>query len=148
MKSARFIPVQNRLKQLVRAPGGRTVGETLKGATEALEAARIPTLEAVDEIVLAMEALGPEAPASAVYALASQVVDLAGYFDEPHLFAAAWSLCDLAQALTGGVQADPDSVVVHVRALKALRRPGTDDPALRAQILDGLRQVSIRAAST
>ena len=142
MPAVRRFPAANRLAELVRAPGGRTIRRMLADAEAVLEASR-PTLDAeLDQRIGALEQLAGagESGRGEIYDNASAIIDTAGLFGFDHLGEAAYVLCDLVDSLAEQGRWDPSAVAVHVEALRLLR--SADCPsAERDRLLAGLHAV-------
>jgi hypothetical protein len=143
---------ENKLAGAIQTSGGVTIAEALDRAHEGVESLRDEALVALDEKIARIEgfALSPSFSSSAadirqVYALANEILNEAGAFGLVELSAAGRSLCDLTVARADGEGLDLRAIRVHVEALKSLRRPDVHgDAAIRAAVLDGLRQVTAK----
>lgn len=124
-------------------PGGAGVDQVMKRAEQALENHRIQAIAALRETIAQLEAAArraDDASAARVYALSTDVLDVAGIFLPP-LCRAANSLCDLAQRMNAAGRWDWPSVNVHVSAMRLLLdRTDESDPAVQA-VLRGLGSV-------
>lgn len=145
---------RNRLGQLVARPGGITVSEALERAEAGLSEMAEPWAEALDEAIAklgvacaALRERPRDASAlTAAYALADEIVGLAGPAKLEAVGRAAYSLCDLLDRAQSGGAAPVDlrAVQVHLQALALLRRPAseTGGESGRSAILDGLAQLA------
>lgn len=150
-RSISFNP-QQRLAALLRRPGGVPLDKAAEQAEQRVQTLRdrcVGVLDAKIEQMARMAADG--APPARLYAAASEIFSLAATFDLRELSQAASSLCDLlawtqSHADPGGVL--KKSVVVHLDALRTLRRPElSSDTAARAAVVEGLRQISLKYKS-
>lgn len=128
-------------------PGGRLVRDADRLAREALNTHREDVMATVAITLDALEAICTEAPDDAgprVYALASSVTDLAGFFDTGLLFEATYSLCDVSdRMITAGIWRWPP-IQVHVQALRMIFAGGCRADRTGEALLDGLRSVAMR----
>lgn len=145
MSGARLVRVQSPLSRQLALPGGRSAAEAERLADDALQGHRAATFAELGELVGRLEALcaqpDAEGPAQA-YALAASLVDLAGFFDTGPFYAAAYSLCDLADRSRTAGRWSWEAVGVHVGALRLLHTGGLqpDGPGSEG-LIDGLRRV-------
>ena len=77
-----------------------------------------------------------------VYALASSIVDLAGYFDTGPLFDAAYSLCDVSDRMIHAETWHWPSVRVHAQALRLILANGCRVGRTSETLLAGLRSIT------
>ena len=146
---------ENRLAKALASPGGITVGLALSRAEKALDAMRSDCLSVLDTKIAQIDASASTASFSstesaieAVYTLSSEILHEAGMFGLAELSEVARSLCNLTDSLRQTANLDVQAIEVHVATMKLLRRPDVDsDPPIRAAVLDGLKQISIKAAS-
>lgn len=145
MTEAKKLKIKTSLALKMERPGGRSFQEIAQRADGNLEGHREAVMAIVAERVEALEALcARQDPCAggAVYALASEIVDLAGYFDTGPLYEAAYSLCDIADRMLGlGVWLWPP-VQVHGRALRLILAEGCRVTSASRQILEGLHAVA------
>jgi len=146
---------ENRLAKALASPGGITVGLALSRAEKVLDAMRPDCLSVLDTKIAQIDASASTASFSstesaieAVYTLSSEILHEAGMFGLAELSEVARSLCNLTDSLRQTANLDVQAIEVHVATMKLLRRPDVDsDPPIRAAVLDGLKQISIKAAS-
>ena len=80
-----------------------------------------------------------------MYALSNEILSEAGVFGLNELSEAGRSLCDLTGNWRAEIKLDIRAIAVHVAAMKSLRRPDVEgNPAIRAAVLEGLRQVTAK----
>lgn len=133
-----------KLKKMLDQPGGVTAEQALARAKQGLESIREDCLGATDEKIASLHALAGGAEAGRgekMYRLSNEVFAEAGGFGLGELSAVAHSLCSLLAAHEG---APPPraAAMVHVEAMRALRRPElAGDKAARMAVLQGLRGV-------
>lgn len=147
MTQARQFKFRSALAQKLRIPGGRTVGEADRLASEGLESHREAVMQTIDAILAEMEDISARMPADAgadVYALASKVIDLVAYFDTGPLHEAAFSLCELSDRMLAAGDWQWPPVVVHVQALRLILTDGCRRGRMSDLLLDGLRALSAR----
>ena len=145
MTEARTFKVKSTLARQLQDPGGRLVRDIDRQATEALETHRDDAMAAVVQTLDQLDGLCAEAAADAgprVYALASSIVDVAGYFDTGPLFDAAYSLCEVSDRMIQAGTWHWPSVQVHAQALRLIL--ANDCRAGRASetLLAGLRSIT------
>ena len=149
MSPVKRIAWTNRLEKLLHEPGGMTVGDALRKATENLETIRDSSLSTLDEHLGKIEALRREAGrvASAevkegIYRLSNSIHSIAGVFGLGQLGEAAFSLCELIDRQRERDHWSPEAVDVHLAAFRIFRRP--DDQVDGEAVLAGLRQITER----
>jgi hypothetical protein len=146
---------ENRLAKALALPGGITVGLALSQAEKALDALRPDCLSALDAKIAQIDASASgasfsstESDIEAVYTLSNEILHEAGMFGLAELSEVARSLCNLTDSLRQTATLDLQAIEVHIATMKLLRRPDVDsDPPTRAAVLDGLKQISVKAAS-
>jgi hypothetical protein len=145
---------ENRLAKALASPGGITVGLALSRAEKALDAMRLDCMSELDAKIAQIDASVSAASFSAtesaigtVYGLSSEILHEAGMFGLNELSQVARSLCNLTDSLRQTANLDVQAIGVHVATMKLLRRPDVEsDPPTRAAVLDGLKQISVKAA--
>ncbi len=142
MSVVRKFEPEVRLKKLLDQPGGVTAEQAIARAKEGLESIREDCLGATDQKIAALQALGAAGEpgyGEKMYRLSNEVFAEAGAFGLGELSAVAHSLCSLLAANEG--RAPPRApVLVHVEAMRALRRPElAGDKQARMAVLQGLR---------
>jgi len=139
---------RSRLAQQLAQPGGRTIADAVRRAENGVETHREASMQAVAAILTKLEhastAREPDS-GQAIYDLAASLVDLAGFFDTGPLYAAAYSLCELTDAMLAGGTWDWPSVEVHVRALRLILADGCSDGEMSRIIMAGLSALVARA---
>jgi hypothetical protein len=152
MSSVRIFRKENRLAKKLRAPGGITVDEALKRADQRLETVREKSLVALDSKIDAIARVAANRnidDAVDAAACAGEVFSLAGTFQLHELSQAAGSLHNLLLYGPQGEATPWDAILVHVNALRTLRRPElSGDLAARTAVVQGLRRVSERLKRT
>jgi hypothetical protein len=145
---------ENRLSKTIWAPGGKTMEKALEDANANLEEVRGERLDGLRVKLKEIQALGRRcekeaklADIRALYALSSDVNDIAGVFGLPELGQAAYSLCELLDNLGARKVWNWPAVQVHLNGLLLLADPANAPPAARKSVVDGLRQVCQRVAS-
>lgn len=145
MTEAKKLKIKTSLALKMERPGGRTFQEIAGRADGKLEGHREAVMATIAERAEALDALcvrQDPCDAGAVYGLASQIVDLAGYFDTGPLYEAAYSLCDIADRMLGlGVWLWPP-VEVHSRALRLILLENCRVTRASETLLEGLQAVA------
>lgn len=145
MTETKKLKIKTSLALKMERPGGRTFHEIVGRADGKLEGHREAVMATIAQRVEALDALCVRQDAcdgGAVYGLASQIVDLAGYFDTGPLYEAAYSLCDIADRMLGlGVWRWPP-VEVHSRALRLILAEHCRVTRASETLLEGLRAVA------
>ncbi|WP_395946066.1 hypothetical protein [Brevundimonas sp.] len=132
------------LQRQMARPGGVTLAEAVARAEQGLEAQRERTmliLQANVDALAALCAARADGADGDVYALASALVDMAGFLEIPPFYAAAYSLCEAAHRMAAAEQWSWPSVEVHVRALSLILADDGRPGAATDQLLAGLRAV-------
>lgn len=144
MSVVRKFEPEVRLKKILNEPGGVTAEQAIQRAKAGLESIRADCLDATDKkIALLVELAASDEPGSGetMYRAANEVFAEAGAFGLGELSAVAHSLCGLIAA-NDGVKPPRAAVMVHVEAMRALRKPElAGDKAARMAVLQGLRGV-------
>lgn len=150
MSTVRRFRPENRLKAKLAAPGGKLVSDALAHAESRLDSISGPVLAAIDQKILAIEALtlagargeAPDAPEQ-IYATSNEIFAEAGAFGRKALSEAAHSLCTLLSRSSESVPWP--SVTVHVQTMRILRQQHVESSDTMCQaVLEGLRKVSAR----
>lgn len=145
MSEARTFKIKSSLARQLQDPGGRQVRDLERQATAQLETHRDDTMAAVATTLDALEALCAEAAIDAgprVYALASSIVDVAGYFDTGPLFDAAYSLCEISDRMIQAGTWHWPSVRVHAQALRLILANDCRAGRTSETLLAGLRSIT------
>lgn len=144
MSEARTVKVKSQLARQLAIPGGRTVAEAKRLAEVGLESHRADTMADLGRLVGQLEELCAAGAAEGrprVYALASALVDMAGFFDTGPFYTAGYSLCDLSERMqVAGTWSWP-AVEVHVKALRLILAGGCKAGPESDTLLQGLKQV-------
>jgi hypothetical protein len=145
---------ENRLSKTIWAPGGKTMEKALEDANASLDEVREERLDALRVKLMEIQALGRRCEKNAklgdirsLYALASDVNDIAGVFGMPELGQAAFSLCELLDNLGARKVWNWAAVQVHLNGLLLLADPANCPPEARKAVVEGLRQVCQRVSS-
>ena len=151
MTEAHNIKVKNRLGELMRQPGGRSVIDAIRTAESRVEKNRDTFVVALDRAIGRLEAAGaglteqqdPQRTAE-IYAAANDMIAMAGLVGFQALDEVAHGLCDLIDVLRAEGAWSAGAIKVHVDSVLLLRGLRPQDELAREKILDGLRQVWIR----
>ncbi len=145
MSEARTFKVKSTLARQMQDPGGRQVRDLERQATAQLETHRDDAMTTVAGTLGLLELLCAEMPADGgprVYALASSIVDLAGFFDTGPLFEAAYSLCEISDRMIQAQAWHWPSVQVHAQALRLILAGGCRTGRTSDALLAGLRSIT------
>lgn len=145
MSEARTFKVKSTLARQMQDPGGRQVRDLERQAVVQLETHRDDAMASLAGTLAKLDALCAEAPEAAgprVYALASSIVDLAGYFDTGPLFEAAYSLCEISDRMIQAEAWHWPSVRVHAQALRLILAGGCRTGRTSDALLAGLRSIN------
>jgi len=150
--TARVFAVENKLSQIAREPGGRTIENAVRAAETRVESTRAASIASLVEKAEQMTALAAQGRASGdattfdrIYDMSNVIFGLAGSFGLKPLAEAAFSLCDLADWFRGGEPANWPAIDVHVDGIRLLATLGDKAGAAGAEsILEGLRRVRAR----
>ncbi len=144
---------ENRLAKVVWLPGGKSISQALDDAQASLEEVRVEQLDVLNSKLDALQALGKKSEKNptlgdikGLYALSSEIIDVAGLFGLPELGHAAFSLCELLDRLKSRKTWNWPAVQVHLHGLVVLADPDKTPPEGRQDVVDGLRQVCQRVA--
>jgi hypothetical protein len=147
MSEARLLKIKSPLARQMHEPGGRTVQEAERRASLEIEVHRAPAMAAIarslDELEALCVAAAPDAGPQ-VYALASRIIDVGGYFDLGPLHNAVYSLCEIADRMIGGGVWRWPSVEVHLRAARLILAEDCRPSRTTETLLNGLRAVAAR----
>jgi hypothetical protein len=151
VKPAKTFKYENRLAKSVGAKGGMSASEALSRAQQAVNEMREPTIAEIDanlkeiyRLAEHMKAAGgfDEEALQQMYICGNRVVAMGGVFGLGELGKAAYSLCELVSRFQTLERFQHSMVQVHVDGLRLLRNPGDHAPAIREEVLNGLRQVA------
>jgi hypothetical protein len=142
------------LASTLDAPGGITEEDALVLAESALElktkSVNAELDRVVDEIAKLTAQTGP-APARElrvkIYDLANTVHSVAATFDRRALGLAAYHLCELLDAFDTQGRWVQEAVRVHSASMLALRDDARIPPEVRMEMIEGLRQVVVKATA-
>ena len=151
MKPANTFKYENRLAKSVVTRGGMSAAEALSAAQQAVNEVREPTIAEIDANLRAIYALAEgmkatnafdEEALQKMYICANRVIAMGGVFGLGELGQAAYSLCELVSRFQTLERFQLSMIQVHVDGLRLLRNPGDHPAAIRAEVLNGLRQVA------
>jgi hypothetical protein len=137
--------VHTSLQRQMARPGGRLIAEAESRANQALDAQRDHVFDLLVINIDAIDALcdgRPDDAPAQIYALASAMVDMAGYLDVPAFFEAAFSLCEIADRMRVADVWSWPSVEVHVRVLRLTLADQGRVTADSERLLEGLRALT------
>jgi len=141
--------IQTPLARKMAVLGGRTVAEALAQAERGVESHRAAGMSTLTATLVRLEqATTARAPGaeSTIYPLASELLDMAGFFDTGPLYKAAFSLCDIADKMHANDVWDWPSIDVHVRAMRLILTEDCKDSTTAKTVLQGLAAVAQRFA--
>ncbi len=150
MNPARVFKVKNRLAQIVRVPGGKTVAEAVRKADSRIETLRESTVASFQDQVARLSQQAevgraqPDTALKALYRTANDIFSLAGVFGYHGLGEAAYGLCDLAQRYGEEGPVNWPAIDVHIDGIRLLASPDCDNVEV---VLQGLRDVRARVLS-
>jgi hypothetical protein len=132
---------------LLRQPGGLSEADAVAGATAGLESLRAESGAALDAAMQRAEAAAAEGPpgSETLYRCASEIVEYAGGYGLGPMEKAAYSLCELVDALREAGRWNADGVAVHLQTLRLLRPAPPDSAEAYQPVLAGLEQVVVAA---
>lgn len=144
---------ENQLAKVIWTPGGKTIAQALDDAQANLEEIRLESLDVLRAKLEEIQALGRRsesashgADVQSLFALSSEVLDIAGLFGLPELGQAAFSLCELLDRMASKKTWNWPAVQVHLHGLLVLADPDKTPPEARQSVVEGLRQVCQRIA--
>lgn len=144
MSQVRTTKIKSTLATQLARPGGRTVADARRLAEAGLQSHKAGVMEDLGGLIGQLETLcaaPDDQRRDRVYALASALVDMAGFFDTGPLYDAGYSLCELSDRMqVSGTWSWP-AVEVHVKALRLIYAGGCKVGAESEVLLQGLRSV-------
>ncbi len=151
MTEGRNIKVKNRLGELMRQPGGRSLVEALRGAEKRLDKISPDLLKGLDRAIARIEAgasaLGDptdEQALAEVYQGSNEIIALAGLVGYAPIDEVAHGLCELIDAFLAEGQWNDQAIRVHITSVQLLRSLPKDDRDGRDRVVDELRKVWAR----
>lgn len=148
MTQGHNIKVKNRLGEMMRQPGGRSLVEALKGAEKRLDKLSPDLLKGLDRAIAKLDAgaasLGDspnEKALSEVYQASNEIISLAGLVGYAPIDEVAHGLCELIDAFLTEGQWNDQAIRVHIDAVQLLRALPAADKDGRERVLDGLSKV-------
>ncbi|WP_292054502.1 MULTISPECIES: chemotaxis protein CheE [unclassified Brevundimonas] len=141
-EGATAVKVVSSLSKKMAEPGGLTVADIERRAKERLQKHKTDAMRSVELAVSELEKrveVGADHPDEAFYLTASQMLDVAGFFDTGPLYDAGYSLCELLDVMQTSGEWNGDSVRVHVRALRMILNAGCETTPQSATLLAGLK---------
>lgn len=147
MTTVKITRSKSSLSRKMAVPGGRTVQEAIALAEKGLEGHREAGLASIASLLVQLEeatALRAPDSHSAIYSLAAELLDMAGFFETGPLYTATFSLCDIADRMQADGAWDWPSVAVHVGAMRLIISDGCQANATSEAVLDGLDAVRKR----
>lgn len=148
MTQAITFKYKSRLAKQLAQPGGRTIADAVRLAERGVEGHRESGMRAMAAILGQLEQAcraREAASGQSIYDLAAGLLDMAGFFDTGPFYGAAYSLCDLADAMLASGTWDWPPVEVHVRALRLILTDGCVDGEASTAVLAGLKALVSRA---
>ena len=148
MTTMKIIWGSSSLSRKMAAPGGRTVQEALDLAQKGLEThreagvAKMASLLAQLEDATAKKNIDSQ---GAIYPLAADLLDLAGFFETGPFYKATFSLCDIADRMQVEGVWDWRSVAVHVGVMRLIMSEGCRSTAISEAVLQGIGAVSMHS---
>lgn len=148
MTEGRNIKVKNRLGEMMRQPGGRSLVEALRGAEKRLDKISPDLLKGLDQAIAKLDAgvsaVGNppnERALAEIYQASNEIITLAGLVGYAPIDEIAHGLCELIDAFLAEGQWNDQAIQVHIDAVQLLRSLPKTDTAGRERVVDGLRKV-------
>jgi hypothetical protein len=145
----RIRKVRTSLQRQMARPGGITIDEAVERAEQGLESHRNRIMEILQAQVDLLNSLCRRRPPKAdskIYALASALVDLAGFLEIPPFYTAAYSLCEATHQMTAAKTWSWPAVEVHAHALTLILANDCNGGEAIDHLLAGLHAVVQRGA--
>ena len=142
--AVRIRDITTSLQRQMARPGGIDIEAAVAAAEQGLEGRREETLRVIQDKVQALSAFcagRPAAPEAELYAIASVLVDTAGFRDMPAFYEAAYSLCEVVSRMSAAEAWSWPSIDVHVHALSLILGEGGGASDANSTLLAGLRAV-------
>lgn len=140
----RIRKIRTSLQRQMARPGGITIEEAVERAEQGLESQRERIMELLQAQVDLLNSLCRRRPPKAdgkIYALASALVDMAGFLDIPPFYTAAYSLCEAAHQMTAANAWSWPEVEVHAHALTLILANDCQGGEAIDELLAGLHAV-------
>lgn len=140
MSDAQFIKVRYKLTDQIAREGGMTAGLASERAARELSAEEQKARQAVRVTIGKLETLCKERNSTmdAVYDLSTEVLDVAGLYDDRPLSEAAYALCELTDRLRTNGREDWSAVNVCTEAMKVIWGAEGPERAQIKSVLEGL----------
>ena len=154
MSLVRRISHPNRLTHFVNTADGIPMGEAIAAAEGKLAEIKPPGLVHIDAVMAELDAKAPVRPSAAeverLYRIANELAGVGMVFGLPALGRAAYSLCELLDALRSNEAWNAAAVSVHLDGLRLLHQEdaGVLTPEAIEAVLAGLDQVVARFTET
>ncbi|MBB1180435.1 hypothetical protein DSM05_14865 [Pseudomonas sp. FW305-3-2-15-E-TSA4] len=142
--AVRIRDITTSLQRQMARPGGIDIEAAVAAAEQGLEGRREETLRVIRDKVQALAAFcagRPAAPEAELYAIASVLVDTAGFLNMPAFYEAAYSLCEVVSRMSAAEAWSWPSIDVHVHALSLILGEGGGASDANSTLLAGLRAV-------
>ncbi|MES1201217.1 MAG: hypothetical protein ABUS57_07180 [Pseudomonadota bacterium] len=149
VKHNEAVALENPLKRFLEAPGGISQEAAVQRATDSLEMIRHSAMEEIDSCLADIRTFSAmPSPTSAqkhqLHERSNSLLGFAGMYDMPDLCAAAYSLCELVDAMIMHGRWQAEAVHIHYDAMHKLREPQHLVAEERERLVTGLRQVTER----
>jgi len=149
VKQNEAVALENPLKRFLEAPGGISQDAAVQRATDSLEMIRHSAMEEIDACLADVRDLSAlPHPTSAqqhkLHERGNSLLGFAGMYDMPDLCAAAYSLCELVDAMMMRGTWQAEAIHIHYDAMHKLREPHTLSAEERERLVSGLRKVTAR----
>jgi len=141
--------LENPLKRFLDAPGGISQDAAIQRATDSLEMIRHSAMEEIDSCLADIKALctAPNPTPQqrqALHERGNSLLGFAGMYDMPDLCTAAYSLCELVDAMMMHGRWSAEAIHIHYDAMHKLREPHALTAEERERLVTGLRKVTAR----
>lgn len=149
-EGARATKVVSSLSRKMAQPGGLSIADIERRASERLVGHKADAMQAIERSVVELEVLANEdlQDAQAIYRVSSNVLSVAGFFDTGPLYDAVYSLCETVDAMNNAHAWRNEAVHVHVRAIRMILKDDCRHNPASEQLLAGLKAVQAHAKNT
>lgn len=140
MSDPQFIKVRYKLTDQISREGGMTAALASERASRELSAEEEKARQAVRVTIGKLETLCKERSSTmdAVYDLSTEILDVAGLYDDRPLSEAAYALCELTDRLRTNDRTDWSSVNICTEAMKVIWAATGPDRDQIKSVLEGL----------
>ena len=139
--------VVSSLSRKMAQPGGLTVKDIERRASERLLGHKAEAMKAIERSVSELEVLANEdlQDSGAIYGVAGNVLSVAGFFDTGPLYDAVYSLCETIDAMNASSAWRNDAVHVHVQAIRLILKDNCQLTPSSERLMHGLKAIQTHA---